>query len=607
MSPIGRGRSPGERRGLACPKAMPRRRVLLFDPAMNNVMFLLVGGLLVACGGNDSSGGADGGTDSGKDGSPPSLVGKGDAPGLAIREAGPIDLAEGVTASVDGAWAGADAPTWRINGYGGTTVRIAVNSTDGAADPYLLIDGPAPDELTKIVSFNDDRSGESFDSYLEVTLEKPGAYRLIAATWSMVKSNQPATGAFRMDVECVANCQRPMVTLQQLVQTLQAELGEEQAAGLLQGAVAGFFGGLDEATTGAINGQLQQWLAVIGSDPEPQVPKVGLDLTRTAQGLGLFEAPDVEQPAPQQTHFKVDDLLASGCNPERASFKPVNEAIPGLGTGSYADYRVPSCKVVRSQQFAEVLNNLALDNGSTVEHAGTTYTSIREVAEALIAAGHHIVITNDRFYADFMGLDFNGAAVMAPLWIDTGVAAGDGTLAMPSPHTHHTVVVTGPLVDVQVMYYMGVSGGVSFRADVNQRSPWTGKRTLRTYDSDAQPEDVVTALEIAGKLRAKWNAEALATGMPALGYGLLGVCNDSTAVIERALHGETTIFPLSHPPVEGDQADWDDVDALLAQIPSDTDSDNLSPDALARIKTTLPWENAADSPFQAFRSVVDGL
>ncbi len=571
---------------------------------MKHLMFLMVAMSFVACGGNDSSGGAD---DKAKDGSAPTLVGKGDAPSLSVTEAGSLDLVAGATISAEGTWDGSHAPAWRVNSYGGTTLRIGLTSTDGLADAYVIVDGPVPDAMTTIIGFNDDGYDDSFDSLLEITLEAPGAYRLIAGTWGMVKNAAEEVGPFRMDVECTDKCARPVVTLQQLVQTLQSQMPAEQAAGLIEGAVAGFFGELDAATTQLITGQMQQWLAVIGSDPEPQVPKVGLGLTSKAQGLGLFEQPDVEQPAPKETHFKVDDLLAAGCNPERASFKPVHESIPGLGTGSYADYRVPACKVVRSQQFAEVLNNLALDNGSTVTHEGTTYTTIADVAEALIAAGHHIVITNDRFYADFMGLDFNGAAVKAPLWIDTGVPAGDGTLAMPSPHTHHTVVVTGPLVDVQVMYYMGVSGGVSFRADVNQRSPWTGGRTLRTYDSANDPSSVVTALETAGKLRAKWNAEALAANMPALGYGLLGVCNDSTAVIEQALHGESTIFPLSHPPVEGEQGDWDEMDTLLASIPSDVDPANPSLDALDRIRTTLPWEKSSDSPFPAFRALVDGL
>ena len=59
------------------------------------------------------------------------------------------------------------------------------------------------------------------------------------------------------------------------------------------------------------------------------------------------------------------------------------------------------------------------------------------------------------------------------------------------------------------MYYMGVTTGVSFRAVANVRAPWTGGLTRYVYDSDTDPDAIVSLMETAGKLRKEWATESV--------------------------------------------------------------------------------------------------
>ena len=87
----------------------------------------------------------------------------------------------------------------------------------------------------------------------------------------------------------------------------------------------------------------------------------------------------------------------------------------------------------------------------------------------------------------------------------------------------------------------------------------------------------------AARLRRLWTERG--QGLPVGGYGQLGVCNDSTAVLEYAAEETITLFPLAHPPVEG--APTDAVDAILAALPSDIQGFEAG-DAIRRALLSIP-------------------
>ena len=217
---------------------------------------------------------------------------------------------------------------------------------------------------------------------------------------------------------------------------------------------------------------------------------------------------------------------------------------------------------------------------------------------ALIDSGHHITVQNNRYFADFLGLSYKGASIAAPVWLDTAIPVPGGaegeTLALPAPHSHHTIVIEGPVVTATLMYYMGVSGGTSFRAVESARSRWSGERTLYAYDSDTDRDVIVQMMIAAGDLRRKWTGEG--ASLKALGYGQLGVCNDSTAVLEYVAEGTVTLFPLAHPASDAQQANGDAIDRALAALPRDLAGFEPG-EALGRIRATMSFEDPTKLPF----------
>ncbi len=498
---------------------------------------------------------------------------------------------------LDGKADGADAPTlqgafvgaqqsarlegrsleWRVAVWGQTRLRITVKSPDGDLDPLVSVYGPIPADDGTLVGYNDDESGESFDSSLEVDVSGYGAVRVIVATYGIAHLGQESAGRLDVSVECLEGCAQEMIGLDEMLRRLQAGVGAEQLDALLATGIAAFFPEPNSAA--AVDAQIRAALAGESQGPFPILP-----LAAAGSAQPILERPDHEAVAPEPVTFELDELLTRGCTPTRSSLSPVHATLPQVTTGSRSDYTLGDCELQRAQDFASVLNNLALDNGSKVVGPDRDYESVEEVVVALLDAGHHIRAENSRYYADFLGLYYDGIAVAAPVWLDTGIElSGGGTFALPAPHTHHTIYVTGPLVNATIMYYMGVSGGVSFRAVESSRAPWTGERVLYDYDSAQDADEVVKLFVTAARLRKVWTERG--AGLPALGYGKLGVCNDSTAVIEQDLEGTVTIFPLAQPGVEGAPADV--VDQLLAELPSDLDGFDAA-DAAQRIRDTLP-------------------
>ncbi len=498
-------------------------------------------------GGDEGAGGAGGAPgDDAKQTGAPDLAGKADG-ALAPAMKGP--LAPG---TLDVAIEGRPAE-FRVSTWGGTRLRIEATSPDDSVDPFVSVHGPLPGDADAVVAYNDDANPETFDSALEVTVDVYGAVRIVVSTYGLTYQDQPTTGQVRLTVTCLEGCSLPMIPLDQMLVELRQDVGDAAFADLLSTGIATLFGELDSAA--AVDQQVRAALE------------------------------GATAPAPQPVTFQLDELLTRGCTPARAALKPVHPSLPQLETGSRSDYTRSDCGLKRAQDFADVLNNLALDNGSEVVGPdGTRYQSVEDVFVALIDAGHHVRVENSRYYADFLGLYYKGMAVAAPVWLDTGIPLpGGDTFKLPAPHTHHTIYVDGPLVNATLMYYMGVSGGVSFRAVDAHRAPWTGERVYYTYDSAEDADAVVQLMVAAARLRRVWTERG--QGLPALGYGALGVCNDSTAVLEQIAEGTVTIFPLANP--ANPEPTGDLIDRTLAALPSDLAGFDPA-DAARRIRATLP-------------------
>lgn len=553
-----------------------------------------LGGLMPACG---DSGAADSESDAtaspaGKSTAPPDLSGKADgAP--SVTERGRLETPHAPGGTVERAAQVTDRTlAWRLRSHGNTRLRVTVTSPDRSLDPYFAVDGPLPDGGGTVVAFADDVSQDDATAQSEVRLTAAGAYRIQLGTYGQFhpgEASGPTAGSVTLKVECLENCAPREWTLAEVFADLEAKHGREQLATMVSQGIGALFP--DAVTADAIRAQATAALsAPILPEAFPAVPIAAIG---TAQAL--LERPETAVPAPGPTEFELGALLTEGCRPARSSLKPLDARLPDLQTGSAPDYTFDDCRLQRAQAFANVLNNLALSNGSAVVDGPTRYETVEDVFTALLDSGHHVVVQNNRYFADFLGLSYQGSPIKAPVWLDTGIAlSGGDTLKLPAPHTHHTVIVEGPVLDATLMFYMGVSGGVSFRAVESARAHWSGERTLYTYDSDTAPDAIVRLMVAAAELRRKWTAAG--AGMPALGYGRLGVCNDSTAVLEHLAEGTVTIFPLAHPAEDAAQVGGDAVDRTLAALPSDLAGFEAG-EAMGRIRTTLAFAEPADLPF----------
>jgi hypothetical protein len=139
------------------------------------------------------------------------------------------------------------------------------------------------------------------------------------------------------------------------------------------------------------------------------------------------------------------------------------------------------------------------------------------------------------------------------------------------------------------MFYLGISGAAFF-AQNQVRPEWTGE-VLAPASTDA-----VATLDWAARYLARNRVEraTVAAGLPADGYGFVGVCNDSNAVIELATMGTLSAFPLLRAASLDTEAPLGDgLDDILHALPHDADN-NDPPDAIRRIAAMTPARCAWD-------------
>ena len=452
----------------------------------------------------------DGTAGSSKNGFAPDLGGKGDTEALAISEVGRIRPSNHPNASdrnqsFEGQFTNGFLRAHRMYAWPGQTIELSVQSSD--FDTYLMVEGPSLG-TNEILAFNDDADGTN--SALKVTFEKGGAYRILVSSFDFVAGENGPEGNYGLRYTCLENCEMPEISLQDMIDDLRADIGDEGVQQLLSQSLPALID--DPNIAAAVQSQAAQILENGVPEAFPVLPLAAVQL---AQGLLEFATPAGETPG--AVKFDVQALVEKDCAPSRPTLAPVNPNIPTLLTGGWADLSRGDCELQNAQDFAEVLNNLALDNGSEVVNGDETYRSIGEVIDALYASGHTIEVTNSRYFANFLGLWYKAKAVRAAAWLDTGIDIGNGeTFALPSPHTHHNFSIRGPLVNVDIMYYMGVSNGTSFRAVSDLRPVWSGGRDLYSYNSaSGDAAKIRDIFVLAGELRQRWEDQG--RGLPMSG------------------------------------------------------------------------------------------
>ena len=477
---------------------------------------------------------------------------------------------------------------FRIHGFGDTKIRVEANPVhEYGVNPVLAITGPLPQSPGRTVVFEDHRRGEPKGQSVEVTLEEPGAYRVIVGDRETYFTSEGAEGPIEVSFECLENCQLPHITLTELVEELQQTLSDEEVQEFFAASIREIFG--DTIIADELADRLTQRLLDADVPDLEGFPSITLSQAKLIQGL--FDSDTDPVAAPEAQQFDLEAISESECTPNRPELVEVDPRLPGLKRGGLPDYTHEDCDLRRTEQFAEVLNNLALDNGSAITHGEERFESVESAIRALLDSDHTIVAENNRYLANFLSLYHEGRTVAAPVWLDTGIELPEGgTLNIPAPHSHYTFRVDGPLFQGVVAFYMGIPGGTAFRPDSSLLRPnsWSGERTLTSVSSEAHPEKIVDLFVTAAELRKKWHEAG--QELPHEGYGVLGVCNDSTALLELKTEGTVSLFPLTQ---SGDGEEEELIDILLAELPNDLEGFSEE-EALDRIVDTMPFESSAD-------------
>jgi len=292
----------------------------------------------------------------------------------------------------------------------------------------------------------------------------------------------------------------------------------------------------------------------------------------------------------------LEDILGE-CRELASLPKPVSTRMPMLTDGHFPDPGLGLCEQDRSIKFARILNSLMAANGSEVRVGAAKARSAQRLFEILIEYGHSVEMRNERTYANFLSLNFGDQPVIWPVWIDTGLKTSDGVrIEVPVGHSHHAFLIEGPLVKASVMFYLGTSG-VGFFAQVDERPAWTGKRTAYAINSSDDAATILKTLDFTGRYyrRIRNESRSVAEGMPANGYGYLGVCNDSNALLEKVDRNTVTTFPLMRAAeLDSKSRTSDGLDEILRGLPKDSQDFPRTEANLSRILEMTPFESLDD-------------
>lgn len=254
----------------------------------------------------------------------------------------------------------------------------------------------------------------------------------------------------------------------------------------------------------------------------------------------------------------------------------------------------------QSLRLAQVMNRLALNHGAATFSAridGQTATTPEQLIAALVATGHSVTVADVRYFANFGHFHYqskkdghyNGQDVEMPFWLDTQTLVPTDHwwqrsrhLLVPVAHAEYEWIVTGPKVNADVTFYLGIDGHAEFRTNDELNQPWVMGRHAREY----RGADVVEVTRLSGKfVRAYAELHAKHPEMPFGGYYTLGVCQDVVGAIEQHMTGATTLFPNTAKTKYFHEQTDAEVTSLMEAVTKDTAG---APVTLERIFGSLP-------------------
>jgi len=388
-----------------------------------------------------------------------------------------------------------------------------------------------------------------------------------------------------------------------------------------------------------LSGFQQKTGVVISQEVRTQVLEGAISLSsvlaitpqQMSEGIGTLNAvqrlkPDAQAAAPAKPllpqHF---DLAQLNAVPFERPVPALKQLAPGVFTGDLPS-ATPDEALKQNTVTAEAFDRLAANPGLPAEQqfsvafGGERYTRIDTLLGAMRAAGYQVQVTFEQRIANFADLKTVKPGsnppvyqdVPAPLLVRTGVRDAQGNEAVvPACHSAMHVRIDsgpntkGPPLHAEVEFYQGTGGTGFFPAGGVATPAWCGGESSQALTGDA----AVHAAQLAGQLTQVITAAATQDHLMAGGYGLTGVCNDSVAVVEQAVTGKITEYPLLMrdslvlgeigralgTAAPADAAGLRELAASVQQVPNDL---TANPSQVQRALDSMPWKSG-DEPFQS--------
>jgi hypothetical protein len=508
--------------------------------------------------------------------------GKGDGV-FDLVEAGPAPIGDKVDIVLDHR-----VPAYRVQSYGGT--KLAIDLVGHDTDAYLVVEGPLDNygDTVAIGSGHVVAEIGGHTAHLDLSLDTAGVYRVLAGSADSLGHGQAAIGKLTLSASCSASCYRGQLDQKSFVRLIQQQGGSalsDYAKAELAKLVP------DAQTASQLGDQLDAMLADPNLSGLERFPLVSMGAIATLRpALGAIPA---KTPDPDKVITGELAALLGDCTPDRSLPGDVDARLPGVKYGQFPSATLSPCQFAHASKLAQVLTSLAANNGSSVTFQGQTITSPRDLFAALLASGHTIEVRNERMYANFLSMIVGDRDVIWPVWLDTTLQLSSGdSFTIPMGHSQQAWRIRGPVVDTRVTFFLGISGA-GFFGQTDQRPAWSG--TIASSDDTDQATVLATVDTAAAYLRRnRVERSTVAAGMPADGYGYLGVCNDSNTTVEYAVKGTISAFPLLRAAALDSQPDLGDgLDDAMRALPKDGDGLPDTHDALVRAVAMQPFPDGS--------------
>ena len=169
------------------------------------------------------------------------------------------------------------------------------------------------------------------------------------------------------------------------------------------------------------------------------------------------------------------------------------------------------------------------------------------------------------------------AAIMTkPVWFHTSVVNEQNEeLIFPAPHSQFVWQITGPIVNARVNFFLGIHGLNFFPKLDEERPQWTGfaSKIQITDETLSNKALIKKATDRAGVYLRRVRQEAVlySKDYPVDGYGFIGICNDSSAIVESAISETTSFYPLFRSAqLEELSKVYDGLEGILSKLPNDS-------------------------------------